>query len=59
MMNKLLLAMIALGLCANVWITLIRPVQGQQSCDLAMLTFIQQDLHALVRGDCSNRKICN
>ena len=26
MMNKLLLAMIALGLSANVWITLIRPV---------------------------------
>jgi hypothetical protein len=33
MMTKLLLAAIALGLWANVWVTLVRPTQAQTTGD--------------------------
>jgi hypothetical protein len=50
MMNKLLLAAIALGLWTNVWVTLVRPTQAQTTgdplSDLAhTLGFIQTELH--------------
>jgi hypothetical protein len=62
MMNKLLLAAIALGLWANVWVTQVRPTQAQSSDPLTdlshTLSFIQTELQKLVDGTCSNRKIC-
>jgi hypothetical protein len=63
MMNKLLLAAIALGLWTNVWVTLVRPTQAQTTgdplSDLAhTLGFIQTELHKLMDGTCLNRKIC-
>ena len=63
MMNKLLLAAIALGLWANVWVTLVRPTQAQTTGDPLTelshtLSFIQTELHKLMDGTCSNRKIC-
>ena len=56
MTNKLLLAAIALGLWANVWVTLVQPTQAQPD----YLSSIAQDLHLLVAGDvrCRNQRIC-
>jgi hypothetical protein len=63
MMNKFLLAAIALGLWANVWVTLVRPTQAQTTVDpltdvSRTLSFIQTELHKLMDGTCLNRKIC-
>jgi hypothetical protein len=54
---------IAFGLWANVWVTLVRPTQAQTTRDPLTdlshtLSFIQTDLHKLMDGTCSNRKIC-
>jgi hypothetical protein len=63
MMNKLLLAAIALGLWANVWVALVQPTQAQTIDPLTelshTLSFIQVELHKLMDGTCSNRKICS
>ena len=65
--TKLLLAVIACGLWANVAVSLVRPAQAQASDEsvwLGRLTLeVQQlagDFRALVSGgpDCKNQKLC-
>jgi len=57
MMNNLLLAAIALGLFANLWVLLGRSTQAQPE----PLTLIAQELHSLTHNDsgCQNLKLCD
>jgi hypothetical protein len=66
MANKLLLAVIGLGLWANAAILLMRPASAQgdaftQSAQGDAFKQIARDLHALVQGglDCHNSKLCD
>jgi hypothetical protein len=63
MMNKLLLAAIALGFWTNAIITLVRPAEAQ-SASLSSIAVevasIAHDFHSLINGggDCRNQKLC-
>jgi hypothetical protein len=59
MMNKLLLAAIALGLFANAWATLVQPTQAQSSDLNLQVSLIQEHLYKLVYGECLNTKLCS
>jgi hypothetical protein len=56
-MNKLLLAIIALGLWANAAVSLFRPAHAQGD-DVGQIAY---DIHSLVTGglNCQNKKLCN
>jgi hypothetical protein len=65
--TKVLLAAVALGLWANVGVTLLVPAQAQRADNLGIgpLQGIDQNVERLVGafekiavGICSNRKIC-
>lgn len=65
--TKLIFALIAAGLWANIVATIIRPAQAQTSEEavwLGRLTLelqsVAKDFHALVSGglDCKNPKLC-
>jgi hypothetical protein len=53
--TKLLLALVAAGLWANVAIELIRPAYAQ---DANLLRNIESELGKISRGTCTNSKIC-
>jgi len=53
--TKFILAMIAIGLWANVAVTSLKPARATPFSDL---TNIEEHLSAIYNGHCPNRKLC-
>jgi hypothetical protein len=57
--TKFLLAVIALGLWANLAVSLFRPMAAvAQSYELSSIRSDVADLALIARGTCTNSKIC-
>jgi hypothetical protein len=55
MSNKILLAIIALGLWANAFATMSNPARADSD---HYLSDISRDIHGIWNGSCLNHKLC-
>jgi hypothetical protein len=54
--TKILLALVAIGLWANIGVSLLKPTSVlAQNPDIAT---ISHDVHAIYNGTCTNKKVC-
>ena len=57
--TKVLMAIIAAGLWANVMVTVLRPVPAAaQGFEMTLLENIVSNLGSIAHGSCTNGKIC-
>jgi hypothetical protein len=56
--TKILLALIALGLWANVLGPVLKPLPAYASDTDRLLSRIDDSLNDIARGYCSNKKLC-